>query len=45
MNDHDAEEAALAEYRRLIERAAAALADAVAKAEEVEPVLDPEPCP
>jgi glycine/D-amino acid oxidase-like deaminating enzyme len=43
----EVEEAALADYRRLIERAARALADALssAEAEELEPVLDPEPCP
>ena len=46
MNDHKPEEAALAEYRRMIERAGRALAEAVADAdEELEPVVDPEPCP
>jgi hypothetical protein len=43
--DRELEEATLAAYGRLIERAAAAVARAAAEAPEVEPELDPEPCP
>jgi DNA-binding FadR family transcriptional regulator len=38
-------EDALAAYRRLIERASAALAAEGADDEDGEPALDPEPCP
>jgi hypothetical protein len=41
----DAEEATLQAYRRLLERATAALAEATAGQREVDPPLDPPPCP
>lgn len=41
----DAEEATLQAYRRLLERAAAALAEATAVQREADPPLDPPPCP
>ena len=41
----DTEEATLQAYRRLLERAAAALAEATAMQREADPPLDPPPCP
>jgi len=41
----DGEEATLQAYRRLLERAAAALAEATAVQREADPPLDPPPCP
>ena len=41
----DTEEATLQAYRRLLERAAAALAEATAVQREADPPLDPPPCP
>jgi hypothetical protein len=41
----DTEEATLQAYRRLLERAAAALAEATAAQREADPPLDPPPCP
>ncbi len=38
-------EDALAAYRRLVERASAAVAQAIADDETGEPPLDPDPCP
>lgn len=47
MSDRDLEEAALAAYRRLIERASRAVTEAVEETEKSvpDPALDPEPCP
>jgi len=46
MSEHeDTEEATLQAYRRLLERAAAALAEATAVQREADPPLDPPPCP
>ena len=41
----DTEQATLQAYRRLLERAAAALAEATAVQREADPPLDPPPCP
>jgi hypothetical protein len=41
----ETEEATLHAYRRLLERSAAALAEATAVQHEADPPLDPPPCP
>jgi hypothetical protein len=41
----DTEEATLHAYRRLLERTAAALAEATAAERMTDPPLDPPPCP
>ena len=44
-SQRELEEASLAAYTRLIERATAALERALAEEPDAEPELDPEPCP